>query len=145
MFFCQVSNTRKEKLVFTINKMINVDTPQPASVSIYEYYSTGEKRHNPSLSLLHKLVQKHLVWRLLLCIFFCLEKPCVEFYDTQREKGLLDTLCHSEVCLCAEGELCIILSWSYAEMYKIQKFWYSFKLNHTCVMHKRLKAHAAIQ
>ncbi|XP_056622866.1 complement C3-like [Triplophysa dalaica] len=65
-----VSNMRKEKLVLTINKMINVDTPQPASVSIYEYYST--------------------------------EKPCVEFYDTQREKGLLDTLCHSEVCLCAE-------------------------------------------
>ncbi|KAA0721788.1 Complement C3 [Triplophysa tibetana] len=65
-----VPNTRKEKIVFTINKMIDVDTPQPASVSVYEYYST--------------------------------EKPCVEFYDTQREKGLLETLCHSKVCLCAE-------------------------------------------
>ncbi|XP_057187788.1 complement C3-like [Triplophysa rosa] len=65
-----VPNERKEKIAFTINKMINVDSPQPASVSVYEYYST--------------------------------EKPCVEFYDTRREKGLLDTLCHSEVCLCAE-------------------------------------------
>lgn len=51
MLFCQVSNKRKEKIAFTINKVINVESPQPASVSVYEYYSTGEKRHNPSLSL----------------------------------------------------------------------------------------------
>lgn len=65
-----VSNKNKERIVFRMKKMFNVDFLQPALVSVYEYYST--------------------------------EKPCMAFYDPERDKGLLDTLCHNDVCLCAE-------------------------------------------
>ncbi|XP_051558227.1 complement C3-like [Myxocyprinus asiaticus] len=43
IYLNKVSNTIKERIVFKVHKMMEVDSPHPAGVSVYEYYS-DEKR-----------------------------------------------------------------------------------------------------
>ncbi|XP_076845466.1 complement C3-like [Brachyhypopomus gauderio] len=72
IYLKQVSNKRKEKIAFKVHQMLNTNHPQPAGVTIYEYYATENR-----------------------CVMFY-------DTSRERASGLLYTICPKEVCTCAE-------------------------------------------
>uniref|UniRef100_A0A8C8SZC2 Complement C3 n=1 Tax=Pelusios castaneus TaxID=367368 RepID=A0A8C8SZC2_9SAUR len=85
IYLDKVSHTADECLRFKAHQFFEVGLIQPASVTVYDYYTIDDR--------------------------------CTKFYHPSKAEGLLNKICHGDICRCAEGESC--LQWGTADLHLV--------------------------